>query len=318
MVHEGGVHRLHSLFKPSLDEGGDLRNLSLPDHVRQSRRPQEDLVGGAPALAVFCRQELLSNDGLDGVAQHRSHLALLVGGKGVDDAVDRLGGAVRMQGSENQDPQRGAGQRERNRLKVPHLADQNDVGVFPGGDPECIRETAGVRAGLPLRDETLDFGMNELDGVFDRKDVGLPGLVDLVDDRGQRRAFSAARRTGYDHETPLQVGDLVKHGRQSQVGDREDLGRNDAEDGADSAVLKEEIAAEPRHSFQFIRGIEVPVLLEDVPLLGRQDFVEHLREGRIGEYRSGRAVHLAFQPEDGRIAHGQMQIAPSRFQQLSK
>ena len=72
----------------------------------------------------------------------------------------------------------------------------------------------------------------------------------------------------------------------------------------DSAVLKEKIAAEPSHSFQFIRGIEIPVLLKDFPLLRRQDFVEHLRECRVGEYRSGSPVHLAFQPEDGRIAHG--------------
>ena len=59
-----------------------------------------------------------------------AHLALLLGGEDVDDAVDRGRRALGVQGREDEVAGLGGGERGRDRLEVAHLADEDHVGVL--------------------------------------------------------------------------------------------------------------------------------------------------------------------------------------------
>ena len=59
-----------------------------------------------------------------------AHLILLLGREDVDDAVDRLRRALRVQRREDEVAGLGRGERRRDRLEVAHLADEDHVGVL--------------------------------------------------------------------------------------------------------------------------------------------------------------------------------------------
>ena len=100
-----------------------------------------------------------------------AHLVLLVGREHVDDAVDRLGRVLRVQGGEHEVAGLGRGQRGRDRLQVAHLADEDHVGVLAQGGLQRGREALRVGAQLALVDEALLVAVEELDRVLDGHDV---------------------------------------------------------------------------------------------------------------------------------------------------
>ena len=99
----------------------------------------------------------------------------------VDDAVDRALGRVGVQRAE--DDVAGFGRRDGrlDRLQVAHFADQDDVGVHPQGAADGLGEVGHVDADLALVDRRLLVLVVVLDRVFDRDDVVVEVVVDVVD-----------------------------------------------------------------------------------------------------------------------------------------
>ncbi len=189
LAHERGqrgVHRLHPDGGARLQDRVDLVRLALPDQVADGRGRHEHLGRHDAAGAVGVRQQLLGHDPLQGHRQLHPHLTLLVGGEHVDDAVDRLGGVLGVQGGEHEVAGLGSGQGGGDRLQVAHLADEDHVGVLAQSGLQRVAEALGVGAELALVDEALLVPVEELDRVLDRHDVLLAGGVDLVDHRRQR------------------------------------------------------------------------------------------------------------------------------------
>ena len=160
--------------------------LALADQVAHRRVGHEHLTRDHAAGTIGCRQQLLREDPLQRDRHLHPHLPLLVCGKYVDHAVDRLGGVLRVQRGEHQVPGLGRRQRRGDRLEVAHLADENHVWVLAQGGLERLGEALGVGAQLALVDEALLVPVQELDRVLDRHDVLLTRAVDLVDHRRQR------------------------------------------------------------------------------------------------------------------------------------
>src|SRR5688572_1165229 len=130
----------HAVLPADLHRGSDLERLALPDHVRDGARDLEDLERGDPPFSALAREKPLSDDALQRFGQHDADLLLILAGKHVDDAVDRARRAVRVQGREHEVPRLGRGDRELDRLEVPHFADEDDVGILPQGRLERRRE----------------------------------------------------------------------------------------------------------------------------------------------------------------------------------
>ena len=72
------VHRLHAELAAGLERGVDLVGLALADQVAD-RRGRHEHLGGAAALAVGRRQQLLGDDALQRHRQLHAHLLLLGG-----------------------------------------------------------------------------------------------------------------------------------------------------------------------------------------------------------------------------------------------
>ena len=107
--------------------------LALADQVPNRRAGHEHLGGADAAGAVGGRQELLGDDALEGDRELHPDLLLLVRREDVDDAVNGLGGRLRVKRGEDEVAGLSRGQRGRDRLEVSHLADENHVGVLAEG-----------------------------------------------------------------------------------------------------------------------------------------------------------------------------------------
>ena len=76
-----------------------------------------------------------------------------IGRKGVDDAIDRLGGVVGMQRREDQVARLGGGESSFHRCLVAHLADENDVRIGAHETTQRLGKVGNVAADLAVRDE---------------------------------------------------------------------------------------------------------------------------------------------------------------------
>ena len=119
-------------------------------------------------------QEPLRDDARSEPASCTRICACCSRGEHVDDPVDRLGGVVGVQGGEHEVA--GLGDRERggDRLGVPHLADEEHVGVFAEGRAQRPPERVVSMPDLALVHRRQLVGVHVLDRVLDRDDVARP------------------------------------------------------------------------------------------------------------------------------------------------
>src|SRR4051794_21602792 len=101
-LRERRIHRLHADVRAGLHRGRDLMRLALADQVADGRRRHEDLGGHDARRAVGGRDELLGHDTLERDRELHADLVLLVGGEDIDDAVDRLRRALRVERREDE------------------------------------------------------------------------------------------------------------------------------------------------------------------------------------------------------------------------
>ncbi len=220
-----------------------------------------------------------------------------------------------MQGGEHEVPGLGRGQCGGHRLEVAHLAEQDHVGVLAQPGAERLGEAAGVGADLPLVDDAALVVVEELDRVLDREDVRRPGVVDLVDQRRKRRRLSGAGWPGDEHQPARPAGKLVQGVGQAEILERENLVRDQAERRADAVALEEDVDAEARDAGDGVRDVDLPLDLEPLLLLGRQDAVQPLA-GVVGGQRReiGDRLDLAPDPDRRRGPHAQVEIGSAPFE----
>ncbi len=179
-------------------------------------------------------------------------MALLVGRERVDDAVDRLRRAIRVQRAHDEDAHFGCRNGDRYGLQVAHLADENDVGIFAQCRVQGLGERGAVHADLALADQALLGLVHELDRVLDRQDVALHVLVDRVDHGGERRRFSRAGLAGHEDHARRLLAHVVNNLRHAEFFERQRFRRDGAEDAADTIEVPKCIGAEPRYALDFI------------------------------------------------------------------
>src|SRR5437667_8342636 len=86
--------------------------------------------------------------------------------------------------------------------------------------------------------------MEKLYRVFDGDNVIKLGLVNPINDRGQRGTLAAARRPGHQHDSVFQFNDVAQLLRQVEIFEARRPWRNYAHDDRMRAALLEDIDAE--------------------------------------------------------------------------
>ena len=305
VLGERHVHRLHAEPAAGLHRRVDLVDLALADQVPDRRRGDQHLARHRTALAVGGGDQLLGDHALQRGRQLHAHLLLLVRREHVDDAVDRLGRVLRVQGREHEVAGLGRGDRGRDRLEVTHLADQDHVGVLAQHVLQGAREPVRVGADLPLVHDAGLVLVQELDRVLDRHDVALPLGVHDVDHRGEGRRLTRPGGARHHDEPALEPGEIGDDRRQPELIDLLDLERDHAEGGPDRVPLHVDVHAEPGAPGQRVRHVELELLLEPLAQLLREDRVDHpleaaRRERRVALHAHQVAVHAHRRRRAGR------------------
>ena len=264
-----------------LHSGIDLLDLPLPDQVAHGVVRNQDLERSHAATAVGRRHQSLRDDTLERAGELHAHLVLLLGGEHVDDAVDRLGRTLGVQGREHEVPRLGRGQCRADRLEIAHLADEDHVRVLAQRCAQRLGERRCVATDLALVDDAISVPVQELDRILDREDVLAARAVDQVEHCCQRRRLTRAGRAGDEHQAARLGGEIGELSGQPQLGERLDVARDHAEGSTDRLALEEGVDAEASDTRQRVRQVDVALRLERLLLLGGEDAVDELA-GDVG------------------------------------
>ena len=247
------------------------------------------------AVLVELRQEYLRDDGLQSGRELGPHLLLLVRRERVDDTVDRLRRARRVQRAEDEVARLGRGDRGSDRLEVAHFADEDHVRVLSQRAADRLREARHVVPDLALGDERLRGRVVEFDRVLDGDDVHAALVVDDVQHRGERRRLAGAGRAGHEDEPARLEEKLLHRGRDADLLKREKSRGDLAENRAVALALLEHGHAEARAVGVRKREVSAAVLLDLLHLLVGGDLahevVRVLLRKRLLRKRAKLAVH---------------------------
>ena len=194
------IQQDHAHLGPGLDGGRDAKGLVLANQVADGRRHDQHFVSRAAATADLGQQRLRQHAD-DRRRQLRADLFLLTRGEHVDDAVDRPLRAGGVQRAEHDVPGLGGRDRRFDRLQVAQLTDQDHVWILSQGASQGFGKAGYIDADFPLIDRRFLVRMVKLDRVFDRDDMVVDRLVDVVDHAGQRGAFARSGGTGDQEQT---------------------------------------------------------------------------------------------------------------------
>src|SRR5262249_12890558 len=183
-----------------LKHSRNLECLCLADQVRYSWSNYENLQRANAALDIGSPEQVLCNYALQGLRECVSDLVLLCCRKDVNDAVDCLCGAWRVQCAENEVACCGCRQCKLDSFEIPHFTDEDDIRVFAERATKRRRERLRVKSNFAMIDQTGLAFVHEFNRIFDGNDVVSPSLVRMIDDCGKGRGFSAACRTSYQHQ----------------------------------------------------------------------------------------------------------------------
>jgi len=114
------------------------------------------------------------------------------------------------------------------------------------------------------------------------------------------------------------AGELVQDVRQSEVVEPRYLHRDETEGGAQAVALEEGVDPETRLSRNRIGEVDLPLVLEVLPLILRKNRVDELARVVGGEARVLERLENAVDADDGRVTDAQMQIARAALQNLEK
>ena len=174
-----GDRRLDLLQKrrgfPFLDQLGDP--WARPHDLQRRHSP----------VLVGALYQLHRDDPFEHQRKLSSDLFLLVGREAIKDAVDSLGGIIRVQGREHQMTGLGSRDNGPDGLRITHLSNHDHVGVLTHGVAQGLPEADRVGTHFALGDRSNVVSEEKFDGVLYGDHVGGSARSDSVDQSGQCR-----------------------------------------------------------------------------------------------------------------------------------
>ena len=161
-----------------------------------------DFECGDTASANF-RQQALRDDPANGFRQPDADLLFFRLVEHTDNTIDRLAGVDRVQRAHDQVAGFRGGHADFDSFTVAHFTDENDLRRLAQRGAQAGGECAEVVSHFPLIERRLLLRVHELDRVFECHDVHRLRFVQFIQQRSQRRGFSASGRARNQHESGL-------------------------------------------------------------------------------------------------------------------
>ena len=187
----------------------------------------------------FARYQTLRDERADVQRQVHEQLLAPLLGKEIDDAVERLVGAVGVQGGQHQVPGLGELDAVFHGLAIADFADENHVGRLAQGVLERQVPALAIDADFAVRDHAALVRMHVFHRVLDGDDVSARLFVAVADHGRERGGFAGAGAADQDHEAALGQHDLLEYGRQFQFLEGRNLGIDGSEHRAGKSLLHE-------------------------------------------------------------------------------
>ena len=255
--------------------------LALADQVADRGGRDEDLAGGDAAGAVGGRQQLLGDDALQRDRELHADLLLLLGREDVDDAVDRLRRVLGVErredevaglrrGQRGRGSSRGRASRRRGSRRGPGAARPSgatakDCASEPSSRWLTMHFLCGCRNSIGSSIVRMwSSRVRLISSMIAASDVDLPEPVGPVTRTRPRGLWTKSWQTA----------------RQAELVDRLDLERDQAERGAERGALEVRVDAEAGDVRDRVGEVELPVGLEPLALVVREDRVDDL--ARVG------------------------------------
>ncbi len=120
------------------------------------------------------------------------------------------------------------------RFLVAHLPDENDLGRLAQGRAQAVGVGIKINAQFTLVERGLLVRVHKFHRVFQRDDMDGLGLIDLVEDGGERGGFAGTGRAGDKDQPGLFLGDFLEDFRGLQFLQRRN---DDVQLAADDRVI---------------------------------------------------------------------------------
>jgi hypothetical protein len=128
-------------------------------------------------------------------------------------------------------------------------------------------------------------------------------------ERRERGRLAGAGRPGDEDEPARLLGQHLEVRRQPELAQRLDVGRDHAEGGAEHRLLEEDVDAQAADAGDLVRHVDVPLRLEDLLLLGREDPVEQLARLLAGQQLVVlECLEMTAAADDGLRSDGEMEV----------
>src|SRR3989344_214009 len=304
---QAGIQGLHAQRATGLNGRVHLRHLVLADQVTDGRSANHDFVGRHTTAADLLQQSLRDNR-LQRFGEHGTNHGLLFGREYVNHAVYGLGRRGGVQGAKHQVAGFRSGQGQADGFQIAHLADKDNVRVFPQRRAQGFGEAEGVAVHLTLVDQALLRFVNEFDWVFDRKNMVILVAVYIVEHRRQGGRLARTGWSGYQHQAARHIGNLAEYLAHAEIFHAQHFRRNGPEYRARTTVLVEGVNPKACHAGYFEGEVGLEELLEILALLVVHDVVDQCMHLFMVQRRQIDPANITVDPNHRRQASGEMQV----------
>ncbi len=309
-VHERLIEGLHPVGDTALlDQVRNVERLGqVANLVADRLGVDQDLRRRHSPLLVGATNEAQRDDRAQRRRQHVAHFGLLVRRVERQDAVDGLRRIGRVQRREHEVTRLRRLESGVQGVEIADLAHEQNVGILPQHAAQRLAEAIGVGSNFALVDATFDISMEKFDRIFDRDDVRVPVLVDVVEHRREGRRFSGSRDSRDENQAAGHQRDSLAHLGEVELRDGLGLERHGSERIGDRSALLVRVDAEASDARHREGEVRLLLLGELLDVLGGHDLLGEAAQIFLLERRQLHGDHVAIDAERRRPSDFEVKI----------
>ena len=165
---------------------------------------------------------------------------------------------------------------------ITHLTNKNHIRVFPQDRSQGVGIGEGIGEELSLVDDGPLGNKVIFNRVFNRHNMDIPLVIDVVQHAGNTGRFAAAGRTGDQDQAAGQAAELDHPLGNAQLSKAPHLGQKATERSSYRSFLSKNIGSEPAQVLQAKGEVKFPSFLKDLFLFVIEEAIdEFLGLGRL-------------------------------------